>query len=100
LTQHRPTCGDCIHFRNDAAHLERSFPGLTAMSSGRGSVRAADGLCSRHGLYLASFAYCNDIELKADFDAAPDALQPPEFVSRRMRLVTSIRQRFAMSGPR
>ena len=27
---------------------------------GRGSVRAADGLCSRHGLYLGSDAYCDD----------------------------------------
>ena len=62
---HLGTCGDCVHFRNDANHLEQSFPGLTALSSGRGAVRAADGLCDRHGLYLARFAYCNDLELKA-----------------------------------
>jgi hypothetical protein len=34
------------------------------MSSGRGAVRAADGLCDRHGLYLARFAYCDDLVRK------------------------------------
>jgi len=59
------TCGDCVRFHNDSDHIEQSFPGLTAMNSGRGAVRAADGLCDRHGLYLARDAYCDDLELKA-----------------------------------
>ncbi len=54
------TCGGCAHFCNDADHIERAFPGLTIMSSGRGAVRAADGLCSRHDLYLGSDASCDD----------------------------------------
>ena len=54
------TCGDCVSFRNDADHLEEAFAGLTIMGSGRGSVRSADGLCSRHGLYLGSDARCDD----------------------------------------
>ena len=58
------TCGDCVNFRNDADHLERAFPGLTIMSSGRGSVRSADGLCSRHGLFLGDDASCDDHDTK------------------------------------
>jgi hypothetical protein len=48
-------CVDCAHFRNDAAALERAFPGLGSMGSARADVRAYDGLCARHGVYL-SFA--------------------------------------------
>jgi len=53
-------CGGCRHFRNDADYLERTFAGLTAMSSGRGAVRAGDGLCSRHSLYLGRDAWCDE----------------------------------------
>jgi hypothetical protein len=87
------TCGNCLHFRNDADHLEQSFPGLTAMSSGRGAVRAADGLCSRHGLYLASFAHCDDLE--------PKALPAiPPMPARGRYSILSIRNRLASGGPR
>ena len=58
------TCGDCANFRNDADHIERAFSGLAIMGSGRGSVRAADGLCSRHDLYLGSDAWCDDHEAR------------------------------------
>ncbi len=58
------TCGGCAHFRNDGDHLEQAFPGLAIMGSGRGSVRAADGLCSRHDLYLGSDTCCDDHEAR------------------------------------
>ncbi len=51
-------CGDCAHFRNDPAHLESSFPGLTSFSSGYASFCADDGLCARHDRYLAASATC------------------------------------------
>jgi hypothetical protein len=51
-------CGDCIHFRNDPAFLESSFPGLTSFSSGYASVCADDGMCARHGRYLSASASC------------------------------------------
>jgi hypothetical protein len=97
-----PTCGDCIHFRNDGDHLERSFSGLTSMSSGRGAVRAADGLCGRHGLYLAIFAYCDDLALKPTMSAMPDspAVQPPAASLHGRFSILSIRNRLASGGPR
>jgi hypothetical protein len=51
-------CGKCVHFRNDPAFLELSFPGLTSFSSGYASVCADDGLCARHDRYLAASATC------------------------------------------
>ena len=42
--------------------MENAFPGLTAMSSGFASVRADDGLCKRHGYYLAAWDRCGDFE--------------------------------------
>ncbi len=68
---HAKTCGDCVNFRNDADHLEQTFPGLSIMSSGRGAVRAADGLCSRHDLYLGSNAGCDDHEAKSPVRTLP-----------------------------
>jgi hypothetical protein len=53
-------CGSCVHFRNDPAYLEAVFPGLTSLSSGYASVRADDGLCARHELYLSAGAWCRD----------------------------------------
>jgi hypothetical protein len=57
-------CGNCIHFSNAPAAMEEAFAGLTTMSSGFGSVRAHDGICKRHGYYLAAWDRC------ADFAAA------------------------------
>jgi hypothetical protein len=51
-------CLDCLHFCNDAASIERSFPGMTAMASAAADVRAYDGLCGLHGLYLAHTDGC------------------------------------------
>jgi hypothetical protein len=53
-------CRFCRHFRNDSAFLEASFPGLTSMSSGYGSVRADDGICLRHDRYLSAESSCAD----------------------------------------
>jgi hypothetical protein len=52
------SCLDCIHFCNDAASIERAFPGMTAMGSAAADVRAYDGLCDLHGVYLAHTDGC------------------------------------------
>lgn len=53
-------CGKCLHFCNDPAHLETTFKGLSSMSSGFASVKSQDGVCDRHGLYLAFGDDCPD----------------------------------------
>jgi len=58
----RGRCLDCRHFCNDPAVIERAFPGLTAMGSGYADVRANDGLCARHDLYLALTNGCAEFE--------------------------------------
>jgi hypothetical protein len=55
-----PTCENCRHFHNDPAFLERAWAGLSIMSSAYGSVRANDGLCDLHNLYLSSADSCPD----------------------------------------
>ena len=52
------TCGRCAHFQNDPAAMEKAFPGLSVMSSGFASVRAQDGLCRRHDIYLSAWDSC------------------------------------------
>jgi hypothetical protein len=59
LDQAKAHCGNCIYFENDPAVLERTWSGLASMSSGFASVRALDGLCSRHGLYLSYWDGCH-----------------------------------------
>ena len=51
-------CGRCLHFQNDPAALEQAFPGMTSLGSAYASVRAQDGLCRRHGLYLSARDCC------------------------------------------
>jgi hypothetical protein len=51
-------CGACRHFRNAAATIAAAFPGLDAMGSAYGSVRADDGLCALHDILLSSRATC------------------------------------------
>lgn len=51
-------CRNCRHFRNDAGYLERSFPGLTGLSSGYGSTRSDDGICTRLDRYLRAESSC------------------------------------------
>ncbi|MCK8783536.1 hypothetical protein M0638_03965 [Roseomonas sp. NAR14] len=53
-------CAACRHFEAGAAAVEAAFPGLAAMSSGWASVREADGLCARRGLYLSARDGCSD----------------------------------------
>ena len=54
----RAACGRCQHFENDPGVLEETFPGFTSMGSGYASVRAQDGLCRHHGIYLSADDHC------------------------------------------
>jgi hypothetical protein len=54
----RDRCGTCRHFRNDPAYIEQAFAGLTSFGSGHASVRADDGLCAEHDLYLSANSTC------------------------------------------
>ncbi|MGC4016575.1 MAG: hypothetical protein QM755_18950 [Luteolibacter sp.] len=58
-------CGHCRHFCNDPAMVESVFKGLSAMSSGYGSVRAHDGLCALHDVYLSYRDTCAGFEAVA-----------------------------------
>jgi hypothetical protein len=53
-----PTCQKCLHFENDPAVIEQTYPGLTSMSSGYASVRDRDGLCSYNQIYLSASDCC------------------------------------------
>ncbi|RMG31374.1 MAG: hypothetical protein D6721_01205 [Gammaproteobacteria bacterium] len=57
-----PVCRHCRHFRNDADYLEAVLPGLQVMGSARASVRAEDGICVRHQLYLSARCSCAGFE--------------------------------------
>jgi hypothetical protein len=63
-TKPKPTCGTCIHFIDDPATIEKTWPGMSSFSSGAASVRARDGLCDHHDRYLASDDCCADHEPK------------------------------------
>ena len=51
-------CANCRHFRHTALELEAGCPVLRSLSSAFASVRAADGLCSRHDRYVAASSVC------------------------------------------
>ena len=53
-----PTCQGCVHFQNDPAFIEKTYPGLTVMSSGFASVRDQDGICNYNQLYLSARDSC------------------------------------------
>lgn len=53
-------CASCAHFRADPFTIERFVPGLRSFGSGFAAVRADDGLCLRHGRYLAASSSCAD----------------------------------------
>ncbi len=53
-------CLDCAHFCNAPALMEDEIPGLQVMGSGWASVRASDGLCGKHDIYLAGYYACED----------------------------------------
>jgi len=58
------TCRTCRHFASAAREIEARLPGLSALGSGYGSVRSADGLCRLRDRYLAASSSC------AAYDAA------------------------------
>jgi hypothetical protein len=64
-------CGSCRHFRNDAAYLEATMPGLASFGSGDASARADDGVCLRHDRYLSARASCNDFLVAESLRQAP-----------------------------
>jgi hypothetical protein len=51
-------CRTCRHFEQRAPVLESMLPGLSALSSAYGSVRAADGLCRLRERYAADSSSC------------------------------------------
>lgn len=53
-----PVCRDCVHFENDPALIEKTYPGLNIMSSGYASVRDSDGICNFNDLYLSAQDDC------------------------------------------
>ena len=57
-------CSQCRYFSDNPAEIEKTFPGLNALSSAYGSVRADAGICSRHDLFLTPRHQCGDFERK------------------------------------
>jgi hypothetical protein len=45
------TCGLCLHFVNDPKLLERSFVGISALSSAFGSTRGQAGICLKESTF-------------------------------------------------
>jgi hypothetical protein len=62
-------CRACRHFRNDPAYIEATFKGLTSFSSGYGSARADDGLCTLHDLYLSADSTCPQFKARVSSTA-------------------------------
>ncbi len=84
-------CRRCRHFSNDAAYLESTFPGLTSMSSGYGSVRAEDGICLVHDRYLNAESSCPQFSEIAESDilSATSAIANPSPTHGRERQSSS-----------
>jgi hypothetical protein len=61
-------CAACVHFQADPLAIERFVPGLRSFGSGFASVRADDGLCLRHGRYLAASSFCADFRKRKQPD--------------------------------
>jgi hypothetical protein len=66
---HRPlaprawrACATRRHLLSAAAQIERELPGLAALGSLYGSVRASDGLCRVHDRYLSASSSCAAFE--------------------------------------
>jgi hypothetical protein len=51
-------CRTCRHFERCAAVVESMLPGLSALGSAYGSVRAGDGLCRLRERYVADSGGC------------------------------------------
>jgi hypothetical protein len=54
-----PACRTCRHFEQRAPVLESLLPGLAALSSAYGSVRAGDGWCRLRDRYTADSSLCD-----------------------------------------
>ncbi|MBF0589798.1 MAG: hypothetical protein HQL53_11795 [Magnetococcales bacterium] len=58
--QQKGLCGDCRHFVGDPQALERVLPGLRALSSAFGSVRADSGWCALLDRFAVARDECAD----------------------------------------
>ena len=56
------TCADCRHFNNDPEALEKSFPGILALSSPYGSTRGRAGICAVRDTFQDPEAACSEFE--------------------------------------
>jgi len=65
----KPRCAACRFFCSSPQELESRIAGLRSFGSGFASVRAGDGLCERHGRYLAASAHCSSFELRVPLAA-------------------------------
>ena len=59
-----PVCRECVHFENDPAIIEKTYPGLNIMSSGYASVLDRDGICNYNELYLSARDSCPSFALR------------------------------------
>lgn len=55
-----PRCGSCRYFHNEPGMLERTFRGLTVLSSAYGSARGDAGLCVKRELFLSPGHGCRE----------------------------------------
>jgi len=55
-----PVCKNCKCFQGDPAIIEKTYAGLSSLSSGFASVRDQDGFCNHHERYLSARDSCPD----------------------------------------
>ncbi|MEW6337081.1 MAG: hypothetical protein ACOY3Y_14925 [Acidobacteriota bacterium] len=58
----KPNCASCVHFLSDPAAIERSLPGIGALSSAWGSTRGDAGICLKSGRFHDPIPACADFE--------------------------------------
>ena len=52
------TCAQCILFHDEPGELERTFTGMTALSSAYGSTRGRAGVCAVSGRFHDPLPAC------------------------------------------
>ena len=52
-------CVRCGYFQDEAAVIEASIPGMTAMGSAHASARGNDGICLLQDVYLSGLSGCD-----------------------------------------
>lgn len=62
-------CIGCRHFHNTPAYLEKTYKGLTSLSSAYASVRKDDGICDLHEVYLSADSWCDRFEAASPANA-------------------------------